>query len=198
MKKNMLTIVITATLAVAFYFGFTTYASARDTKSKYVIENSVESIELGIENHLNSSDKDSTHDIQIVNTIDLDNKKFVMFSLENKLGFAEISTGENDLLGVDYASLGDSPVKLNVTSTDQGRYLIAFGRNFVEKISHLKVTIDTQDITLSVPKEEFFIAYTKLDKNIATDSTSTVNMYDSFGREITVDIYQAYEALLSK
>lgn len=197
-QNSIIPISLIAVFAVVFYFGFTTFASAKDIKSKYSIENNTESIELAIESYLNSSSNDTSYDIKTENTLELDNKKFILFSFSNKLGFAEVSIGENGLLGIDYANFSDNIVKLNVTSTDSGRYLIAFGRNYDNKINKLVITFDSSNIELSVPDNDFFISYTKLDTNIPSDSQSTVDMYDSFGREITVDMYMKHDSNISK
>lgn len=122
--------------------------------------------------------KDDINNIQIKNTLDIGNKKVVLFLIDNKyIGKSILEKGSNNkykILGTGY---GNSKFyRSNIEKVGDNKYLIIVGRNYQSKISKIKAYVigrysdyqNTRTDMYEIPTDnnEFYIYTCKLENDL--------------------------------
>lgn len=126
--------------------------------SKYTIKNDKNQIEANIVNFINRPTV-VANNIDIVQDLNLDNKKYILFKINDILGEAELTKGLNKKYKIENVGYGSACFKYEIFKTNKGKYLILKGKNFNNKIAYIKVQLDGKEYKIIIPKQEYFIAY---------------------------------------
>lgn len=135
MKKKyiLITILITVTL-----FLIIELVNMIRVNMNYTIDDSIDSIQAEINNFYNDK-----HNIQIKKTLDLKNKKIILFLIDNKyIGKSILEKGTNNKYSI--STIGYSKSKFyrsNIENFGADKYLIIVGRNYQFKISKIKALV---------------------------------------------------------
>ena len=160
--------------------------------NKYTIADNKGQLEDNIKQIINRPDI-VTDKIEIKQELNLDNKKYVLFVINNSLGRAEFTKGFNNKYEIDGAGYGGgSYYCAEVFKTNKGKYLIMTGVNYNMKIAYSKVLLEGNEYKISIPQQEYFIAYSAVP--IETISTHPdpqfTKLYDKNDTDITDDMFK--------
>ncbi|MHC1685919.1 MAG: hypothetical protein AB6733_23815 [Clostridiaceae bacterium] len=150
----------------------------------YYINNDNEKIRQSIISFLNRSTV-IENDINIKKIVDIDDKKYVLHSMFNSLGYAELKEGLNSRYKIEVDESSDRKVFYRVQQTNKGKYLVVLGENHDMKISYMIATIDAKEYRIEIPKEEYFIKYCSVPKEVQGIIPSILKIYDKDNNEIT-------------
>lgn len=160
---------------------------------KYTIADNKEQLEDNIKQIINRPDI-VTDKIEIKQELNLDNKKYALFIINNILGRTEFTKGFNNKYEIDGAGYGGGSYYCpEVFKTNKGKYLIMTGKNYNMKITYSKVQLESNEYKISIPQQEYFIAYVAVPIktiNIHPDPQYT-KLYDKNDTDITADMFNA-------
>lgn len=168
MKKLYMVLLILVCIAVGItgyriYKYSNTYSSPNDDATFEEI------IKMRINNPTSSSDiKYQTNKIEIIVMREIDNNKYVMFSMDEGFGSAELICGENGkykLGHIEYYPESDGPNSFWLTDTNKSRYFIIFASNYESKIKSAKAKFQNYEYTVAIPQEEYYIIYFPVPKD---------------------------------
>ena len=120
-------------------------------------------IEPYLEQHL------GVHGVKIVKTIDIDNKKIVLyeFSTDYKklLGDAELTRGITNKYKFNRTGYNQSIVRNRILETSRGKYLLVIGENREGKLGFIQAAVRETIFTGNIPSEEYFAFTFSLPKH---------------------------------
>lgn len=97
--------------------------------------------------------------IDIKQELNLDNKKYVLFTIKDGLGEAELTNDFNNKYKIESAGYGSAFFRYDIMKTNKGKYLILEGKNYDNKISYTKVLLDNREYKIIIPQQKYFIVY---------------------------------------
>lgn len=135
--------------------------------------------------------------IDIKQELNIDNKKYILFiDNNNTLGNAELTEGFNNKYKIESTGGGNIYFYEEIYKTNKGKYLIIKGKNPDMKISYVKETVDNKEYKISIPQQEFFMAYCEVPvetKFVYPDPNNT-KFYNNKGIDITKEIVKFYSS----
>ena len=156
--------------------------------SPYKIESNDESIKKGIYEF-----SQSVNNIEILETKDIDNRKFVLYEFKGTLGDAILIRGINGKYKVKYVGHGDnSPILDRIEETNKGKYALIKGKNEDLNISYINFTVESSEYSINVPQAKNFIIYTPVSKKIKFPGLGDLRLYDKNNKDITLKIFNKY------
>lgn len=131
-----------------------------------------------------------TDNINIKQTIDIDNKKFVLFISTDFLGIGDavLTKGINTKYEIDSTGYGSTIFQYGVQKTNKHKYFIVNGKNYDNKIYYIKTVLDGKEYKLNIPKQEYFISYCPVSNDTQSIFPSSLAIYDKHGTDITNEI----------
>lgn len=133
-----------------------------------------------------------SNEIDIKQELTLDNKKYVLFIINNSLGDAELTQGLNNKYKIESTSYGDGSFRNEIIKTNKGKYLILKGKNPGNKISFIKVMLDNIEYKINIPEQEYFMVYCEVP--IKTESLyidiHNLKFYDVSNVDITEEMFK--------
>ncbi len=143
----------------------------------YTIKNNEGAISKSISQMVNN-------EIEIILIKDIDNRRIILFKMDSQIGEARLTKGSNNQFKLDSTGHGTNEVRYRIWSTDKGQYVVFMGRNN-ENISEILTFVDGEKYKLIVPdNEEYFIAYSPLQRKTESSFPSGSVWYDKEGNEI--------------
>lgn len=130
--------------------GFVLYSA------KYTVINDKKQLEDNIIRFINRPSV-VANNIDIKQELNLDNKKYVLFVINNSLGEAELTKGFNNKYKIETTGYGSGFYRDEINKTNRGKYLIISGKNYENKIAYIKILLDDKEYKISIPKQEYFI-----------------------------------------
>lgn len=180
MKKKIYHILI---ILVFIYIGFSLYSRP------YTITDDKKQLEENIVKFINRPIV-ITDKVETKQELDLHNKKFVLFSYNNKLANVELIKGLNNKYKIEKAELTDKYFYDEVRTTSDGKYLILKGENCNSKIAYVRVLLDNNEYKIDIPQQEYFITYCKVP--METERTfigvGNLKIYNSQDVDITEEM----------
>ncbi len=150
MKRKIYIIIIVLTFIVL---------SILDYGRKYPIEDDLDQIGTCILSYINRPTI-IYDDIDIKETLDIDNKKYILFTLDNTIGFSEFIKGYNHKYKYYVASHGGSNLfGGRVYETNKGKYIVIYGKNQGIKYKSVTVTLDNKKYKFELPQKEYYIIH---------------------------------------
>lgn len=170
-------------LIVILSIGFVYYSKV------YKIKNDIEVVKNSLMKFVNRPTI-ITKDIDIKEELNIDNKKYVFFLINNKLGDAELTKGINNKYKINTVGYGSGSLRHEITKTNKGKYLILKGKNLDNKIAYIKAVLDDKEYRISIPKKEYYMVYCSVPAE--TERTfldiNNVKLYNMSDNDITDDI----------
>lgn len=159
---------------------------------KYAISDNEVQLADDIKQIINRPDK-ITDNIEIKQELNLDNKKYVLFMINNILGRAELTKGFNNKYKIDSAGYGGgSYYCAEVFKTNKGKYLMMTGKNYNMEIAYSKVLLEGNEYKINIPQQEYFIVYSAVPiKTISIyPDPQYTKLYDKNDTDITDNIFK--------
>lgn len=160
--------------------------------NNYNIEDNRNQLEENILLRLNKPTK-IIDNIDIIKTIDLGNKKYVIFMVNYYLGHAEFLKGFNDKFKIGATGYGSNLIKYQIDKINNTNYFFLFGKNPDLKISYGTLLLDGKEYKFNIPSEEYFITYSKVSTKtqIKYPEISNIKFFDKNGMDITYLVLSA-------
>ncbi|WFR56739.1 hypothetical protein QA584_24510 [Anaerocolumna sp. AGMB13025] len=178
MKKILLVVFIIILLLVSLVFYKYT--------SSYAIKDNKENLENNIKLRIHRT----TDDLDIKQSINIDNKKYVLYIISNELGVAEFTKGFNKRYKIGSTSYGNNPIKYNIVKTNKAKYFIIAGKNTEKKINYVKLLLENTIYKIDIPQQEYFYTFCKIPNNtmILYPEISDLSFYNSNNKSITKEV----------
>lgn len=129
-------------------------------------------------------------DIDIKKSVDIDNKKYVLYSTLDFLGYTELEKGLNNKYKINAAQYGTPPeIIFRVEQTNKSKYFIIYGKNYDMKIAYIKTSFEDKEYKIEIPQEEYFIAYCPVSKDVQGIMPNKFEEYDKDNNDITDEIF---------
>lgn len=170
-------------LIVILSIGFVYYSKV------YKIKNDIEVVKNGLIKLMNRSTV-IIKDIDVKEELNIDNKKYVFFIINNKLGDAELTKGINNKYKINTVGYGSGSLRDEISKTNKGKYLILKGKNVDNKIAYIKLLLGDNEYKINIPEKEYYMVYCSVPNE--TERTfldiNNVKFYNESDNDITDDI----------
>ena len=170
-------------IIIIFSVGFGYYSK------KYSIKNDIQVIKNQLIQFINRPTA-TINDIDIKQELNIDNKKYVFFVINNELGDAELTKGINNKYKIESTSYGSGSLRDEIVKTNKGKYLILKGKNLDNKISYVKVLLNNKEYKITIPQKEYYMVYCSVPTE--TEGTfldiNNINFYNRNNTDITFDV----------
>jgi hypothetical protein len=135
-----------------------------------------------------------TDSIDIKQSINIDNKKYVLFKINDSLGSAELTRGLNKKYKIDSTEYGTNIFEYRVQKTNKAKYFIINGKNYDMNINYIKVKLDNTEYKVDISKQEYFIAYCNVSNDTQSifPSGGDFKLYNKNNIDITDEIYKKF------
>ncbi|WP_068962679.1 hypothetical protein [Desulfosporosinus sp. BG] len=132
-----------------------------------------------------------TNNIYIKQTIDIGNRRYVLFTFNDYLGDAELVMGLNGKYKIESTNSGSNLFQYRVREINKSKYFVVAGKNYDLKIDYVKVNLDSNEYKIMIPRQEYFISYCPVTNNTQSifPIDSGFKLFDKNNIEITNDIY---------
>lgn len=161
-------------------------------QSSYSVTESVDSIHNKIVYFLrNSKYTDVIKEIRIKSQSNIDNRKYVLFYIDEKLAYAELKRGLNSKYKIVSVTTDINMLKYEIIKTNKSKYLFVIGKNADLKIDYIKAKVGVDEYTVTIPKELYFISYCPVFSwaSLGEDpKTDTFKVFDNKNNDITSQI----------
>lgn len=127
-----------------------------------------------------------TNNVEIKQSVEIDNKQYVLFIKDDdSINFAKLTKGFNKKYKINSVESYSSSFRGYIYEINKDKYLIIYGRND-KSISYVKVSIEDKEYKINVPKQEYYIVYSKVSDEIITNFPHIYNykFYDANDVEI--------------
>lgn len=132
------------------------------------------------------------NNIDIKEELNLDNKKYVLFIINNCLGDAELTKGFNNKYKIESTGYGSGFFRDEIKQTNKGKYLILKGKNYNKKIAYAKVLLDNKEYKIIIPQQEYFMVYCAVPiktQRVFPDAND-IKFFNSSDVDITNDVFK--------
>lgn len=160
--------------------------------SIYNTKNNSYNIEKNVEGFINKSLEDAKNksSVHIMDSIIIDNKKFIVFSNNGALGFGELSKGINNKYKIIYTSYTNSVFNIFLCKTNKSEYLIVVGKNnYSKKISNMQLIYKGKEYIIAIPQKDYYISYFNTHGQIESAIYDSVVLFNNKNIDITNDIF---------
>lgn len=124
--------------------------------------------------------------ISIQRECSIDSRKFVLFTINEQLEYAELKKGLNSKYKIINITSGFNLFRYDVIKTNKSKYLIMLGKNVDMQIDHIKAKVANEVYKISIPKENYFISYCKIPSWASLiQDPSELHIIDKADKEIT-------------
>ena len=181
MKKKSFILLLCSFIIVGIVFSYSRLYTLTDNKTQLK------------DNILQFSNRPSTiyNNIDIKQELNLDNKKYILYIIDNTLGYAELTKGLNNKYKIETTGSGSSYFFIpEIYKTNKGKYLILKGKNPDMKIVYTKVTLENKEYKISIPKQAYFMVYcaVPIKTQIVYPDTNNLKLYNKNDVDITNEI----------
>lgn len=175
--KSLLFVIVIICIGIAYYSK--TYAIKSDKEV--------------IKNHLIQFINRPTviaNSIDIKQELNIDNKKFVFFVINDTLGDAELTKGINNKYKIDTTGYGSGSFRDEIIKTNKGKYLILKGKNYDNKIAYVRVLLENKEYKITIPQQGYYMVYCSVPSE--TERTfldiNSIKFYNKNDADISAEI----------
>jgi len=129
----------------------------------YKIEDNEYQFAINIKQRLNV-----TGNVDIKQVVSIDNKKIVLFTIDENIGEAEFIRGINKKYKIGATGYGNNLIRYQIVETSKAKYLIMGGQNFELKINRAKVLLENIEYRIDIPQQDYFLTYFIIPNEIQT------------------------------
>lgn len=129
--------------------------------------------------------------VKIESQSNIDNRKYVLFYIDEKLAYAELKRGLNSKYKIVSVTADINMLKCEIIKTNKSKYLFVIGKNADLKIDYIKAKVGVDEYTVTIPKELYFISYCPVFSwaSLGEDpKTDTFKVFDNKNNDITSQI----------
>ncbi|MCB2356917.1 hypothetical protein [Clostridium estertheticum] len=178
MKKKSLILLLCLFIIVGIVFAYSRVYTLTDNKTQLK------------DNILQFSNRPSAiyNNIDIKEELNLDNKKYILYIIDNTLGNAELTKGLNNKYKIETTGSGSSYFFIpEIYKTNKGKYLILKGKNPDMKIVYAKVLVDNKEYRINIPKKTYFLVYcaVPIKTQIVYPDANNLKLYNKNDVDIT-------------
>lgn len=133
-----------------------------------------------------------TKSVDIKKILDIENRRYVLFEVNNELGEAELGRGFNGKYKILSTGYGTKHFRYSIKDIRNSKYFIVLGENYDMKISYINISIDENQYKMDVPQEDYFIVFHEVPKDTVEQipSYSDFRLYDTNNIDISDEIYE--------
>ncbi|KGM94748.1 hypothetical protein Z968_11095 [Clostridium novyi A str. 4552] len=157
MNKNLIKLVVIFLIAACIIGRYNTV---------YHIKNNTNDIQKAIEDFINRGLAKKAFNCEVINTKDIDNKKIVLYKDSKFLGYGELKKGINNKYKVETTGSSSSEFMDEIIETSNGKYIVVVGGKHNTNLKRILINYTDKKYNIDIPNEEFYIAYTKANKDI--------------------------------
>ena len=176
--KPLLLVIVFVSIGFAYY------------SKTYAVENDKEVIKNRLIQFINRPTV-IVNNIDIKHELNIDNKKFVFFVINDTLGDAELTKGINNKYRIDTTGYANGSFRDEIVKTNKGKYLVLNGKNYDNKISYVRVLLENKEYKITIPKQEYYMVYCSVPSE--TERTfldiNSIRFYNENDTDITVEIF---------
>lgn len=175
--------VIIIILLATFYYKYIMYTSA------YKIIPEKAKLVAAILQSMNRPEA-VTNNIDIKKELNIDNKKFILFTFDNKKGSADFTKGNNQKYKIGRVGYSTSLTSNEVIKTNKAKYIFITFINYNNKTKYVKVLLNNQEYRIDIPQEKYVIAYCKAPSNAEVEYIEINNFkfYSDKNLDITQEV----------
>lgn len=159
------------------------------TSAEYTITPEKSQLENAILERINRPTIE-TKSIDIMQELNLDNKKYVIIAFGRNEGYAEFTKGRNNKYKIGEVKYGNSVFCSEIKETNKGKYIFIICKNQNSKAQFAKVQLENKEYKIDISQEEYGIAYCIVPNstNVRFISIENIKLYDNNNIDITDDI----------
>ncbi|WP_298844294.1 hypothetical protein [Clostridium sp.] len=177
MKKKNLILLLCLFIIICIVFSYSMVYTLTDNKTQ--LKNNI----------LQFSNRPSIiyKTIDIKEELNLDNKKYILYIIDNTLGNAELTKGLNNKYKIETTGSGSNFFIPEIYKTNKGKYLILKGKNPDMKIVYAKVSVDNKEYRINIPKKTYFLVYCAVPSKtqIVYPDANNLRLYNNNDVDIT-------------
>lgn len=132
----------------------------------YHIKNNTNDIQKAIEDFRNRGLPKKDFNCEVINTKDIDDKKIVLYKDNKSLGYGELKKGINNKYKVETTGASSNEFIDEIIETSNGKYILVVGEKHNTNLKRILINYTDKKYNIDIPNEEFYIAYTKANKDI--------------------------------
>lgn len=131
-----------------------------------------------------------TKSIEIIQELNLDNKKYVIIEFDGNKGYAEFTEGRNNKYKIGEVRYGTSVFTSEIKETNKGKYIIIICKNQNHKAQFTKVQLDNKEYKIDISQGEYGIAYCKVPNrtHVLFIGIKDIKFYNKNNIDITADV----------
>ena len=180
--KKILSLILLVFVVLSIYFM---------VANKFTIVDDEKQIKQGIESFANRG-KETFVDIDIKKIINLRDRKFVLFMLENQIGSANLIKGFNGKYKVEDIGYGTNNLRKYIYEIDKKKYVVIFYKNIDLRVKEIEFIIQDKKYETKANEDIFSIVYLPIDTTIKAGSRAgQVMLLDNYKNDITYEILEA-------
>ena len=125
--------------------------------------------------------------VDVKQNVNIDNKKYVLYTTTDRIGFAELVKGPNKKYKIVYTEHSNNFLNDKVIETNGGKYIMLIGKNPNKEIEYSEVTLEFNEYKIEIPSEEYFIASSKIkdDTHSIMIDPNKIKLFDANGIDIS-------------
>lgn len=133
--------------------------------------------------------------IDIKQEINIDNKKYILYTTTDKIGFAELIKGLNNRYKISYTEHTNDFFYDKIVTTNKGKYIFLIGKNIDEKIQYSEVELEFNKYKIKIPPQEYFMVNCKINGDTQTNliDLNKIKYFDENGKDISDTYYWGYK-----
>lgn len=176
--KSLLFVIIIVYIAFAYY------------SLTYAIKNDKQVIKNHLIQFINRPTV-ITDNIDIKQEVNIDNKKYIFFVIDDKLGGAELTKGINNKYKIDSTVYGSGSFRYEISKTNKGKYLILKGKNYDNKIAYVKVLLENKEYKITIPEQQYYMVYCSIntETELAFLDINSIKFYNENDADISVELF---------
>lgn len=157
----------------------------------YNIGNNMKDIEINLKKYINKTlpNLPKQYDYHIVYTSDIDNKKYVLSLLNDKLIFSELKRGINNKFKINSVTWGFDSFRSEIIEINKKKYFIVFGENYKMQMNYVITSINGHEYRANIPPKQYFISYCSVPSSTQLGvQDPDCKIFDKDNRNVTNDI----------
>lgn len=131
------------------------------------------------------------NNIDIKQELVIDNKKYVLFTMDDYTGFSELTKGFNNKYKIESVEYSSELLKDEIIKVKKEKYLLLRGKNCNNKIAYAKVKLDGVEYKINMP-QDYYIVYCKVP--VETQRTwieiENIRLFDINDVDITREMFE--------
>ncbi|WP_143316826.1 hypothetical protein [Clostridium sp. HBUAS56017] len=157
-------IFLLAFVFIGFIINLSSYKISDDKKQLEISIMNFGNPEYSLSNISKGIEQDPQNDAyaDIKQELKLDDKKFALYTLYKRIGFAALTKGLNNKYKIDFTERGSGYFRNRIIETNKGKYIILLGKNPDMKITYTNIQLDGKEYKIEIPQQEYYIVYCKV------------------------------------